>query len=297
MTTQASCVGSGVGVGLSGMRRRLLYAKSPAWAKTALAASELMMSPAFTTLKRTGRTHAGVYADGDTEFFIKRVMTGGWADGIAQRLRGSRAARTQRGAAILSAAGFACPRLLAAVEERSGGAIRASYVLNERLAQARMMSVFALAGGRNFRRRKWASQAVAHEVHRLHGAGIYTRDLQETNLMLEAADEGDSIRVYFVDLEDFRRVRRVSTKRRLLNLVHLDRSIGRFVSRGQRLRFLYYYLGERPGRAEARRIVGRLIAMRHKADARMRRGHAPASMPGVDGPQMPCTAREKINSV
>src|SRR6185437_14040726 len=46
---------------------------------------------------------------------------------------------------------------------------------------------------------------------------------------------------YFVDLEDFRRVRRVSKRLRMRNLVHLDRSIGRFASRAKRLRFLYDY--------------------------------------------------------
>ncbi|MGH7986157.1 MAG: lipopolysaccharide kinase InaA family protein [Candidatus Binataceae bacterium] len=251
-----------------------------------------MATSAFTTLKRTSRTHAGIYSDGETEFFIKRVATAGWAGGVAQRLRGSRATRIRRGAAILDAAGFACPRPLAAVEERAGGAIRASYVLSEPLASARMMSLFALTGGRNFSRRKWVSHAVAREVRRLHDAGIYTRDLQETNVMLEAADQSDPIKIYFVDLEDFRRVRRVSNKRRMLNLVHLDRSIGRFVSRGQRLRFFYYYLGARPGRLEARRLVGRLLAMRRRVDAGARHRLARVSMRDGHGTRLSRAAEE-----
>jgi hypothetical protein len=45
------------------------------------------------------------------------------------------------------------------------------------------------------------------------------------------------------------------------NLVHLDRSIGRFVPRSQRLRFLYNYLGGKPAGDESRRLVRRLIAL------------------------------------
>jgi hypothetical protein len=100
----------------------------------------------------------------------------------------------------------------------------------------------------------------------MHEGGLYTRDLQETNLMLEA--EHDGFRIYFIDLEDFVRARRVPRRRRLLNLVHLDRSVGRFVGRAGRLRFLYAYLGERPSRAEIRRTVGRLLQMRARLDRR-----------------------------
>ena len=76
------------------------------------------------------------------------------------------------------------------------------------------------------------------------------------------AARGNEITVFFVDLEDFRRVRRVSERRRLLNLIHLDRSIGRFVSRSQRLRFLYNYIGENLERAEVRRLLASLSRIR-----------------------------------
>ena len=36
----------------------------------------------------------------------------------------------------------------------------------------------------------------------MHEAGIYTRDLQETNIMVEERD--GAMRFYFLDLEDFR---------------------------------------------------------------------------------------------
>ena len=42
------------------------------------------------------------------------------------------------------------------------------------------------------------------------------------------------MRFYFLDLEDFRRAAECLARRRMLNLVHLDRSIGRFVSRAGR---------------------------------------------------------------
>jgi hypothetical protein len=91
-----------------------------------------------------------------------------------------------------------------------------------------------------------------------------------------AASDGRLL-VYFVDAEDFRRARAVSRRRRMLNLLHLDRSIGRFISRSQRLRFLYNYLGGRPSREEARRILGQIAATGARMDRRKRRMSTGAS--------------------
>lgn len=228
-----------------------------------------MAEPGFRPLKATARAQAGVIECDGREAFVKRVDSGSWLKGVFDRVRGSRAQRTLRGAAILEAAGFAHPKPLAALETRSMGAVRASYVVSEALSNARMLSAFALGDGRNFPRRKWISEAVAREVRRMHDAGIYTRDLQETNLMLESSD--GRLAIYFVDLEDFRYVGHVSERCRMLNLVHLDRSIGRFLCRSQRLRFFYNYLGGRPAHEEARRRVGELFEIRRRIERRRNR--------------------------
>ncbi|MGB6089958.1 MAG: lipopolysaccharide kinase InaA family protein, partial [Candidatus Binataceae bacterium] len=164
------------------------------------------------------------------------------------------------------------------------GAVRASYLISEALLEADSLSRFALGPGevkgRDARRRRRILAAVAREVKRMHDAGIYTRDLQETNVMV-ADDGAEGFRVWFIDLEDFRRERGnggVSRERRIRNLVHLDRSIGRFLCRAARLAFLYDYLGARPERGEARRMVRDILAMRSRIDSgRARRKPHPVS--------------------
>jgi tRNA A-37 threonylcarbamoyl transferase component Bud32 len=246
------------------MRKRILFASSPEGAAIADRIDDLVAGEDFRLKKATPRTTAGFLRYGGSHLFVKRTTAGSWLTSIADAVRGSRASRALHGSAILDRAGFAHPRPVAAVEFRSFGLVRASYLISEALADACILSLFALTDGRNFQRRKWVSQEVAREIQRLHEAGIYTRDMQETNLMLAAS--GDEIIVYFVDLEDFRRTRHVSARRRMLNLVHLDRSIGRFVSRSQRLRFFYNYLGGKPEPARARGLLARLSRIRNHAD-------------------------------
>ena len=91
-------------------------------------------------------------------------------------------------------------------------------------------------------------------------------------------NEAGGFKVYFIDLEDFRRAANVSWDRRIMNLVHLDRSIGRFLCRAARLDFLYSYLGHKPDRASARKMIAEVKAARESIDRRKRRG-APTAKP------------------
>jgi hypothetical protein len=211
--------------------------------------------------------------------FIKRVEVSSWSRGVYARVRGSRAARSLAGAAMLEARGFAHPEPLAAMDLYQAGAIRASYLVSRALINADSLSRFMLGPGeikgRNVHRRKQISDAVAAQVRRLHESGLYTRDLQETNIMVEENQAG-GFNVYFIDLEDFRRAAKVSWDRRILNLVHLDRSIGRFLCRAARLDFLYSYLGHRPDHATTRKIVAKVKMARESIDLR-KRSAAPAA--------------------
>jgi hypothetical protein len=250
------------------MRSHLVHAAASPWATAAPGVISLLDGAGFRELKHTPRCRAGFLEINRQRCFVKRVEEGPYLKGLIARLRGSHAVRILRGAKMLEAAGFAHPLPLLAAEERACGAVQASWVASEALPDARVLSAFMLGDGRNFYRRQWLSRLVAQEIRRLHDAGLYTLDMQETNLMLEAS--GGELRIYFLDLEDFRHTRTVSWQRRLLNLIHLDRSIGRFAARTQRLRFLYNYLGGKPRRAEAHAMVRRMIEQRRKVERHKR---------------------------
>ncbi len=260
------------------MRQRVLYAESPKWGLVIQAADDLVKSSAFTPVKAEGRTRAGFLrlADGSA-VFLKCSDARGWIAGTYDRLRGSRSTRALRGARTLREAGFQCPRPLAAMDVIDSAAIVRSYLLSEALDHADILSHFALGPAVGIRhgyaRRKAASEALARELRRLHDAGIYSEDLQETNIMVK--QHGEALTIYFLDLEDFRRARRVSRKRRMMNLVHLDRSIGRFVGRAGRLAFLYSYLEAAADRRERRRMLAYYRRLREAVDRAHRRRRTP----------------------
>ncbi len=256
------------------MRRRLLYAGSPEMAALIEHADQLMDSPAFRVVKAEGKTRAGFLSRPDAPaVFIKRTAVTSILKGMSQKAAGSRASRALHGAKILREAGFHCAKPLAAMDVMRSSAVRASYLISEALEDAQILSHFALGregeARHGYTRRKAVSDALAAELRRMHDAGIYTRDLQETNIMVE---QRGGMRFYFLDLEDFRRAASVSPRRRMLNLVHLDRSIGRFVSRAGRLDFLYAYLGRNLDRDARRKALAEYLQIRRTVErARKRR--------------------------
>lgn len=251
------------------MRRRLLYAESPAMAALIEQADRLMDTPAFRIVKDEGKTCAGFLARPDAPtVFIKRTETQSHLAGLYDSAAGSRASRALRGAKILREADFHCATPLAAMDVMRAGAVHISYLISEALENAKILSHYALGlegeARRGYARRKAVSDALAAELRRMHDAGIYTRDLQETNILVEHRD--NTTRFYFLDLEDFRHTSKVPRQRRMLNLVHLDRSIGRFVSRAGRLDFLYAYLGRQLGRDARRKTVAEFLELRRMVE-------------------------------
>ena len=255
------------------MRTQVLYAREPRWREIAERAEELIKSSAFRPVKSEGRKVAGVLALADgTSVFIKKSESSSWLRGMMMPISGSPAIRALKGASMLDAAEIPHPRPLAASQAvRRGGAVRASYLVSEALLDGDTLSKFALGPGeikgRDARRRRRILDAVARQVRRLHDAGLHTRDLQETNVIVAEGQDGE-FRVWFLDLEDFRRGKRAAARNRMRNLVHLDRSIGRFLCRAARLAFLYAYLGGKPDRAEARKAVADVMSLRAKMERR-----------------------------
>ncbi|HTY54598.1 MAG TPA: lipopolysaccharide kinase InaA family protein [Candidatus Binataceae bacterium] len=273
------------------MRKHLLFARSPEWAAVAQRVDSLIAAPEFRTVKDEARTHAGLAAVGKQQVFVKRFDSGSWLNGWIERIRGSRAARSLKGAALLASAGFAHPAPIVALEARSVSSVRASYLIGEALDRARPLSQFidrrVGPERRDFRWRQQVSRCVAREVRRLHESGLYSSDLQETNLMVEQV--GGDFRVYFVDLDGFHRLPRVPWKYRERNLIQLDRSVGRFVSRAQRIRFLLDYLGARPARNRLHAMVGDLLERSRRKEReyqrRRKRRTARASLQPTSAPE------------
>jgi hypothetical protein len=130
----------------------------------------------------------------------------------------SKAARAWRGAVALVEAGFGTAAPIAYLERRSGGLVRESYFVAERLP-----------GGREIRfllRELSPAElepllaALAGELVRVHAAGLLHRDLSDGNILVEAGADA-AFHFVFLDTNRLRRRARLGRMARARNLVRL----------------------------------------------------------------------------
>jgi len=190
---------------------------------------------------RASRVMAGMLAGGRRVIYKEFHARDGW-ERWKRAVRGSRARRAQRGAAILRARGFSAPQTLLA-GELSGGR---SFVLSERLTGEALEDYY---------RRRFAENAslagtvlkrglireLGRTVAKLHRRGIVHGDLRGYNVLVEETEAGP--RFHFVDNERTALSRREG--RRFRNLVQMGTIVLPGLTLTDRMRFFTAYRDER----------------------------------------------------
>src|SRR5258706_4173786 len=115
------------------------------------------------------------------------------------------------------------------------------------------------------RRRKFLVQ-LGHLFGTLHGKGIYHNDLKDANILAVAERQSDSVKLCLLDLDGVKRYGKLSSDRKLKNLVQINRTLGRYLRRPDKLLFLLAYMN---GTFLDKKIRHRLIQSIARESARI----------------------------
>ena len=187
---------------------------------------------------------------GARSVYLKRYNAFSWRYRLGSLWLPSGAARSWAGASVLLKAGFHTGLPLAAVECRSWGMLTKSFYLSEEIPASKTADLYwreelvPLGGPAGFRRRRSFLKLLAGLFGALHRRGIYHNDLKDANILVCSGNGGFDESFYLLDLEGIRRYRRLNRRRRIKNLVQLNRTLGRFLRKPERLYWLRSYLGE-----------------------------------------------------
>jgi serine/threonine protein kinase len=180
--------------------------------------------------------------------FIKRYNRYSLRQRFVSPFVQSGALRSLRGAEILRAADIQIPTPVAAVENRDHLAVSKSFFITEELSGGKTVDAYWLEELAKIydrvammRRRKFLVQ-LGHLFGTLHGKGIYHNDLKDANILAVAEHQSDSVKLFLLDLEGVKRYGRLSSDRRLKNLVQINRTFGRYLRRPEKLLFLLAYM-------------------------------------------------------
>jgi hypothetical protein len=183
--------------------------------------------------------------------YLKRYNAFSWRVLLGSLFRDSGAVRALRGAAVLLDARIATAKPVAAVENRSWRMVTKSFFFTEEIPRGKTVDVFwrddlsALAGQAGFRRRRGFLRALASVFRSLHGQDLYHGDLKDANILVVPSTDAQADCFFLLDLEGIRKYRRLSDRRRIKNLVQLNRTFGRHARRTEKLYFLARYMSSR----------------------------------------------------
>lgn len=256
----------------------------------------LLRDPGARFVKDHRRTAVAAVAVDGRDVYVKRFKPYAWYRRIEWSLAGGPARRCWWASAALTAAGFAVAPPLAVVEERRRGLPAEQYFVTAAVPGA-------VPSGRYWRergaaeapaRRRALLRALARELRRFHDLGFYTSDANADNFLVAAGPDG-APRFHLLDLENVRRLRAVSPRRRRKNLVQLYRPVRGEVALRDRLAFLAAYFSTtlRELRPTLVALAGLDAAKEAEYRGRARRRGERRRDVGAEGPRPGGQSRER----
>ncbi|HXV83530.1 MAG TPA: lipopolysaccharide kinase InaA family protein [Candidatus Binatia bacterium] len=212
--------------------------------------------------------------------YLKRYNAFSWRYRFGSLFRSSGALRSLKGAAILAESGIRTARPLAAVDSRSWGMLSRSFFLSEEIENGKTVDLYwreellTIKGKEGLRRRRRFLRGMGELFDSLHRQAIYHNDLKDANILVRPDSNGSSEHFYLLDLEGIRRYQKLSWRRRVKNLVQLNRTLGQYLGATDKLRLLESYLGVSfLNRDEKRRWVSKVLKQSRRID-RLRQSQA-----------------------
>src|SRR5262245_37696662 len=193
--------------------------------------------------------------------YVKRYNAFSLRYKLASPFRNSGAFRSLRGAAILRAARIPSAVPIAAVENRKNGALTKSFFLTEEIAGGETSDAFwrarllGLEGSHGIALRRHFLAQLAGLFRVLHDRRIYHNDLKDANIFAAGQADSNDFRFVLLDLDGVARLKYLSRRRKIKNLVQLNRTLGRYLRRSEKLFFLKHYLGAGFSKRKLRRRV------------------------------------------
>ncbi len=215
--------------------------------------------------------------------YVKRFNVFSWRYGFGSVFLASGAVRALRGAHVLSQENIPAARALAAVECRSYGMVTKSFFLTEEIAGGRTADAYwreelHRSTAADAPRRRQFLRRLGLLFRRLHELNIYHNDLKDANILVVRGSDDGPESLFLLDLEGIRRYRRLSVRRRIKNLVQLNRTLGRYLRRIDKCVFVKSYLGEHfNDRRQRRRWMVTVLARSGEKDRQKAAHRDPAT--------------------
>ena len=205
--------------------------------------------------------------------YLKRYNAFSWRYRLASFFQSSGATKSLTGAAILAESGLRTARPLAAMESRRYGILSKSFFLSEEIEGGKTADAYwreeilTIEGKEGMARRRKFLQGLGELFHSLHRQNVYHNDLKDANILVVPDLSSETDCFYLLDLEGIRRYRKLNRRRRIKNLVQLNRTLGKYLRPKEKACFLKSYLGPSlPDRMTKRNWIAGVLKLSNRLD-------------------------------
>jgi tRNA A-37 threonylcarbamoyl transferase component Bud32 len=159
----------------------------------------------------------------------------------------SAATRSLCGAAILLQEGHATARPVAAMEYRLWGILTKSLYISEEISGTKTVETYwrenliPLKGMRGYLERRAFLKSLGHKFNSLHRKKIYHNDLKASNILVRNTDGSTADPFTLIDPQGLRKCFYLSKRRKIKNLAQLNRTLGLFLTKTEKLFLLKAY--------------------------------------------------------
>ena len=204
---------------------------------------------------------------------IKQYRYPRFWDWLRERFRRPKGEKAWIAANGLRVRGIPSIKPLALVERRDWMGSGTSFFIMEALETGQEMDRSILKGFDTLGKKRFFLKSFARWLSHFHRMNLYHKDMKTCNILVSKEDEDWDFRL--LDLEDVRLDRRVDEKRLFRNLLQLNTSTPKSMTRTDRIRFFREYLKSNPIVRDQKAFLKRLVK-----ESR-RRGMVYVSLDGV----------------
>jgi len=207
-------------------------------------------------VKQSPEVVVSLSKDGKDNICVKQFRHSGLWDSLKEHLRTSKGLNAWISGNGLKSREIASIKTLALVEKRRGWIWRERFLIMETPKDVLEMDRYILKGFDNLKEKRLFIKNFAQWLFHLHQKNLYHQDMKSCNILV--SKERGNWDFKLLDLEDVILDTKIDEKKLFKNLLQLNTSIPRTVTRPDRLRFFHEYLRIHPIIKNERSFICRL---------------------------------------
>jgi len=218
---------------------------------------DLVRERSSSLIKNSPEVVVSILNDEGEKICLKQFCYPRFWDRAKEHLRRSKGLKSWVAANGMRARGFPSLKPLALVERKSWFGLQECLLFMEALTEDQEMDRYILKGFEDLNKKRLFVKAFARWLDSLHKMSLYHKDMKTCNILI--SERGEAWNFHLLDFEDILMDEKVDRKKLFRNLLQLNTSTPKVMTKVDRFRFFKEYIRLNPIVKEQKVFLRRLM--------------------------------------